>query len=1271
MLMKKITFFALLSVFFAVAALAASPETRGRQALNATAVMTSPVKHTPKAQAFHKVQTPMAVNYKKMARKVKAGVRKAPRKVEIADIFDMDWMLCSQYYEYSEEAGGLTASTPATGGTPIKLTWIDGQTIGIEGFTYDATETIQATFAVTTDEELKAQGIVAEISIADGQTLLESDYGPIVLYNASFENEGDPIKAYFYETGVIAFDGLWVAAIGGDGQYAGYTWSPYCLSWGAPANGTMSWAEDEETIQIPVYIEQDPDNAKTVTVYNFAGMETAIDVTMKEDKSFVISEQPMFYYNSEYGYFYVSGLLISGGYYYLNTLAGVGTENTLTFNGNWMFYSPTKGTIYQSYEPATITLNAGEFAYPVIEDVAAVPADPSILGVGNYDETKGYGYVSFTVPTTDIDGNDLKEANLFYQLYSDIDGEIQPITFTTDLYVKIEEDMSIIPYTFTDNYDFADNTTYKVVYLNYNFNLSYDRIGVKSIYTGGGETNESEIAWADVEKAEPAGPSEATFDFNAMDVPTSSSVTHDGDITDEVDFIEGNVTLTISPKAEGATYNNRFWSTSNGPQLRVYSGTLTFTVPEGSLITQIVFNHNGKWGDNTVEDEVIPNDTETKAATWTGSAQTVVVSIAANSQINSITVTVEEAPDELVTLPEGVVAETWTIEGSFNTNSGSRDVQMATEVAFDGTDIYVKGLSYYFEDAWLKGTIYEDSVVTFASGQFVGEDEYGKEYMLGFDESEAICDIQFAYDAEAKKLTQVTPYIGECGSKTELAALWGYWTDVVYYEGEPIVPEPVVAPEDLATEAYVFKAFALEYGYEEDTERPDYSIFVNVGFDGDDAYIQGLATDMPELWVKATKNEEGKYVIPANQFMGNFEFWGYTFPYYWTAVDEAGACVDAVLDYDAETNTFTTDQTLALNGSANGLDYYLLYTDVIISKFEETAATPANPTFEAFNITDMVGYSTIYASIPAVDTEGENLNPSKLFYTVWIEKNGERKPYVFNAELYSSDFEEDVVEVPYNHDGYDIYNGGEVIYLEDELEELASWTNVGIQSIYYGAGERRESEIQWAYVLDENEGYAAIYGESSFQTVNVKYSLTAGWNTIVLPFVVEDLSAFGEGAKAYELTDVEDGVLSVNTVAELKANTPYIIYATEAKASLSFDITEFVEPTSLSVEKNGVTFQGTYTAIAAPGMEGKYGVTGEGSILKGSDKASIKGFRAYFEAAPGTQIKAISFDGEDATGISLTPALSEGEGAVYNLAGQRIQKAQKGVNIVNGKKVLY
>ena len=39
------------------------------------------------------------------------------------------------------------------------------------------------------------------------------------------------------------------------------------------------------------------------------------------------------------------------------------------------------------------------------------------------------------------------------------------------------------------------------------------------------------------------------------------------------------------------------------------------------------------------------------------------------------------------------------------------------------------------------------------------------------------------------------------------------------------------------------------------------------------------------------------------------------------------------------------------------------------------------------------------------------------------------------------------------------------------------------------------------------------------------------------------------------------------------------------------------------------------------------------------------------------------------TGIGLTPILSQGKGVIYNLQGQRISSLQKGLNIVNGRKV--
>ena len=71
-----------------------------------------------------------------------------------------------------------------------------------------------------------------------------------------------------------------------------------------------------------------------------------------------------------------------------------------------------------------------------------------------------------------------------------------------------------------------------------------------------------------------------------------------------------------------------------------------------------------------------------------------------------------------------------------------------------------------------------------------------------------------------------------------------------------------------------------------------------------------------------------------------------------------------------------------------------------------------------------------------------------------------------------------------------------------------------------------------------------------------------------------------------------------------------------------------------------------------------------------ANAGTIKAGKAYLEL-PATEVKAFYFAENGETAInSLTPALSEGEGAIYNIAGQRVSKLQKGINIVNGKKIL-
>lgn len=69
--------------------------------------------------------------------------------------------------------------------------------------------------------------------------------------------------------------------------------------------------------------------------------------------------------------------------------------------------------------------------------------------------------------------------------------------------------------------------------------------------------------------------------------------------------------------------------------------------------------------------------------------------------------------------------------------------------------------------------------------------------------------------------------------------------------------------------------------------------------------------------------------------------------------------------------------------------------------------------------------------------------------------------------------------------------------------------------------------------------------------------------------------------------------------------------------------------------------------------------------------SSLSAGKVYLKIAGGSAREFIGFGDDETTGIeSLTPALSEGEGAIYNLNGQQVKAAKKGLYIVNGKKVI-
>lgn len=463
-----------------------------------------------------------------------------------------------------------------------------------------------------------------------------------------------------------------------------------------------------------------------------------------------------------------------------------------------------------------------------------------------------------------------------------------------------------------------------------------------------------------------------------------------------------------------------------------------------------------------------------------------------------------ESEPELVEVPETATIENdWIIKGTF-TASSTLDINKATEVAFDGSDVYIKGLAYYFPDSWIKGNISGNTAIFPA--QFVGRDDYGDEYLIGASgDWEMIEDIVFEYDADKNIFTLQNNLIENDG--IDDIAAWAYYDEGLTVSKGELEPEPepepepevVVVPDGLQTETWTFNANILTFEDTDDDESTDdeavytpTTLFVEVGFDGNDVYVQGLCQDLPEAWVKGTRNGN-TITFASGQYFGlqEFSFWGYTYTYPHYLIGYGNDDIqDVVLNYDEANKLMTTNDFVIDNESATELNYYVIYTDVELSYLNEVEGRPEAPSFKSYTYDEDYGWGTLYLNIPLIDVNGNQMNANKVFYRIYSDIERTIKQLEFTPEEYRN-LTETMTEIPYTFtDDYDIYPGGAPIYINHA--NAADFNRIGVQVVNYSGMDipnnpvghtvldiaDNESDIVWF----EIKNYAVITGISDVNT---------------------------------------------------------------------------------------------------------------------------------------------------------------------------------------------
>ena len=256
---------------------------------------------------------------------------------------------------------------------------------------------------------------------------------------------------------------------------------------------------------------------------------------------------------------------------------------------------------------------------------------------------------------------------------------------------------------------------------------------------------------------------------------------------------------------------------------------------------------------------------------------------------------------------------------------------------------------------------------------------------------------------------------------------------------------------------------------------------------------------------------------------------------------------------------------------------------------------------------------------------------------------------------------------------------------------IENFVNLGVVNGHMGGNMGRHNITNVTNLIDlsdtdpdgttngHNDGFDS--GLEKTDIANGKLAYTVGWGQLIgtdeIPYPLNETEVFYVGdagyatlydtTTGYELNgDAEAYVAVLNStwldlteIENVPVETPVILkgtYYNKLAADLpAINIANDLQGTAVDTEADGTM----YVLAKLDDVVGFYKATA-GSVIPAG--------KAYYQSTSG--VKAFFFDGDDATGISIVDANVNLNEAIYNVAGQRLQKVQKGINIINGKKIL-
>jgi hypothetical protein len=192
-----------------------------------------------------------------------------------------------------------------------------------------------------------------------------------------------------------------------------------------------------------------------------------------------------------------------------------------------------------------------------------------------------------------------------------------------------------------------------------------------------------------------------------------------------------------------------------------------------------------------------------------------------------------------------------------------------------------------------------------------------------------------------------------------------------------------------------------------------------------------------------------------------------------------------------------------------------------------------------------------------------------------------------------------------------------------------------------------------------------LYGTPASKDISLT---NAGYATFCLPYdatIPEGLTAYtaNDNGESVKLTDIKSGKIAAGEGVVLKGEEgtyTFVATAEDVSATAGNQMAGVTEDTPLTSADNAymLTRKKEDGSIAFRLLKADYTLGANKAYLKASNTANIRELIPALWDDNATGIDNIAKDEVTATG------------AIYNLAGQKLMRAQKGINIINGKLVI-